>query len=708
MLVINTNIASLQAQQALNSSQGSLQTSLQRLSTGLRINNAADDAAGLAISDGMTAQINGLNQAARNANDAISLAQTAEGNLQSIGNMLQRMRQLAVEAANGTNSTSDRANLQNEVDQIYSAIDQVAQNAQFNNVPLFTGPTAASPFSFQIGPNAGDFISFTTGEVNTQTLGLNSNVPLGTMVSSRMELASMFGSASGPKAGDLVINGIQIAGMSAAVSLYAAGQYSLNKLFMSTLVTAINTASGQTNVTATAYNNLQGSPATVDASHPITGLSIAVGTTAPVTIITSSSLTQLVDNINQQVAGLTATIGSNGNLVLSNNTGQPITIGGTPANSGLVTGTYNGYLAFSSSNGQPINFGTSTNTPAANLHKLGLNQASGSTIVVAAGVIYTGSAGGTYSTMSAGSQYNPANNANDVVRINGVMVGTSATRQAADMAAAINAVQTQTGVTATASTTLGLTLSLSLMAPATNAIAFTVNGVAVQFSTQPSDLAAVVAKINSTGIAGVVATADTTTGRLVLSSTSGVDIQVKNSSSTPGSVVGAYLSPTQLTPTITTVGTQIIARGTIQLQGKDGKSISVQGNGSPSNGTGLTKFGLAGQNEEATKGTVGSGISIMTAASATAAMTAIDHAIKVIDNLRSKYGAIENRFTDTISNLNTTSTNVSAARSRIRDTDFASETANLTRSQILQQAGTAMLAQANQVPNQVLALLKSG
>src|SRR5690349_6932133 len=117
---INTNMASLNAQRNLNSSQGALASSLQRLSSGLRINSAKDDAAGLAISERFTAQIRGLNQAARNANDGISLAQTAEGGLSTSGDILQRMRELAVQSANGTNSSSDRASLQQEVTQLKS------------------------------------------------------------------------------------------------------------------------------------------------------------------------------------------------------------------------------------------------------------------------------------------------------------------------------------------------------------------------------------------------------------------------------------------------------------------------------------------------------------------------------------------------------------------------------------------------------------
>ena len=150
--VINTNIASLNAQRNLGTSQSALNTSIQRLSSGLRINSAKDDAAGMAISDRMTSQIRGSEQAARNANDGISLAQTAEGSLSEVGNNLQRIRELTIQSANATNSASDRAALQAEVTQLVSEIDRVAQNTSFNGVKLLDGSFTSQ--TFQVGANA--------------------------------------------------------------------------------------------------------------------------------------------------------------------------------------------------------------------------------------------------------------------------------------------------------------------------------------------------------------------------------------------------------------------------------------------------------------------------------------------------------------------------------------------------------------------------
>lgn len=164
--VINTNIASLNTQRALTSSQGALQTSLQRLSSGLRINSAKDDAAGLAITERFTAQIRGLNQGVRNANDAISLAQTAEGALQEVTTALQRIRELAVQSVNATNSSDDRASLQQEVSQLQAEIKRVSQT-KFNGAEVMAG--SAGTFTFQVGANAGDTIAVSTTDITSGT-----------------------------------------------------------------------------------------------------------------------------------------------------------------------------------------------------------------------------------------------------------------------------------------------------------------------------------------------------------------------------------------------------------------------------------------------------------------------------------------------------------------------------------------------------------
>jgi flagellin len=166
---INTNIASLNTQRALNGSQSALQTSLQRLSSGLRINSAKDDAAGLAISERFTSQIRGLNQAIRNANDGISLAQTAEGALGSVGSALQRIRELSVQAANDTNSAGDRQALNDEVQQLIAEVDRIASTTEFNGQSVLDG--SLSDLFFQVGANQGQTIAVTGVDSRAGVLG---------------------------------------------------------------------------------------------------------------------------------------------------------------------------------------------------------------------------------------------------------------------------------------------------------------------------------------------------------------------------------------------------------------------------------------------------------------------------------------------------------------------------------------------------------
>jgi flagellin len=174
MSVINTNVKSLVAQNALSVNNRSLSKAMEQLSTGKRINSASDDAAGLAISNKMTSQIRGLNQAVRNANDAISVAQTAEGATQEISNMLQRMRELAVQAANDSNSSADRTALDAEVTELIADIDRIATDTEFNNMALLTGSAGTSgTMTFQIGANSGQTIDVTFENMSTASLGVS-------------------------------------------------------------------------------------------------------------------------------------------------------------------------------------------------------------------------------------------------------------------------------------------------------------------------------------------------------------------------------------------------------------------------------------------------------------------------------------------------------------------------------------------------------
>ncbi len=242
MSIINTNVMSLNSQRNLATNNASLGTTIQRLSSGLRINSAKDDAAGLAISERFTTQIRGLNQAARNANDGISLAQTAEGALAEVGNNVQRIRELAVQASNGTNSQSDRDALQKEVTQLQAEIQRVAEQTKFNDTKLLDGSFAG--VAFQVGANSGETITIAS-IANAQTSALGGAV---TRYSGSAAASSLTGYGTAIAAGGVIINGTNIGAIGAAGSAQErAGQ----------LAEAINRVSAQSGVGAS-YDQVSG------------------------------------------------------------------------------------------------------------------------------------------------------------------------------------------------------------------------------------------------------------------------------------------------------------------------------------------------------------------------------------------------------------------------------------------------------------------
>lgn len=468
--IINTNIASLNSQRSLNGSQNALNTALQRLSSGLRINSAKDDAAGLAISERMTSQIRGLNQAARNANDGISLAQTAEGALTEIGNNLQRIRELAVQSANATNSASDRAALQAEVAQLAAEIDRVATQTDFNGTKLLDGSFTAQ--AFQVGANAG------------QTINID-------------QITSARSSALGKGIG----------------------------------FTLQNQAIGTVTATATTLS--------LGAGH-----SVSLGT------LDSDAKSIAAAINNSGVAGLSAT---------------------------------------------------------ANATK-------------ASGVTADGS-----SVTAAG---------NATITINNVAITVAASNN---------------GTT-----------------NVTNA------------------LAAINAQSSVTGVRAV----DTGSGvDLIAQDGRNIDLAVADGTSTGASAAAFGLNAsatTRSTINVTYSGQALGTDNVVAFAGATGAIGSTIGD----------------------TGTAINAVDISDVAGANAALAAVDAALQTINSSRADLGAMQNRFSSVVANLQTTSENLSASRSRIQDADFAAETAALTRAQILQQAGVAMLAQANALPNNVLSLLR--
>jgi flagellin len=313
MSVINTNISALNAQRNLMSSQGSLQTSLQRLSSGLRINSAKDDAAGLAIASRMSAQIGGLNQAIRNANDGISLAQTAEGALSTSSTMLLRMRDLAVQAANDTNSGTDRSALQQEVAQLQQEINRVANTTQFNGKNLLDGTFTAQ--QFQVGANANQTVAVSMSSAKATAIGNNG-------LNSKAKVP--YAAAANATAGNAI----------AAQTLTIAGNVGTTTATVAlndsakTISDAVNLVSAQTGVTATATTTATLGTLTAAGTYTFSLYgSNAAAVTFSAQVTSTSDLSSLADAINGKSAQTGITAISNGATVtLTNDQGYDIAL----------------------------------------------------------------------------------------------------------------------------------------------------------------------------------------------------------------------------------------------------------------------------------------------------------------------------------------------------------------------------------------------
>jgi len=606
MSVINTNISSMQAQSSVRTSGLNLSTAMERLSSGVRINSAKDDAAGLAISTRMTASIRGISAAIRNANDGISLTQTAEGSLGQISDNLQRIRELAVQSANTGNSASDRAAMNNEAGQLIAEIDRVAANTSYNGIALLDGTFQAQNLQVGAGSGTNDRIAISIDSAASTALGvgLNSNYSVG---------------GSTTVAGALAANGLSINAVAVGASSSDGVSYTDDDASGIAIAAAINAVSGTSGVTATVgettlinSNSLAGTAMLQTAGSSfaaitagdivINGVSIgAVTITAASTVVGTAATThggKVVTAINLLSAdtGVTATYSATSGVTLSNTDGSDIKVQITNTRA-LTANT--GITGFASAIG--------TNTTA-------LSAITGQATDIAAGAVL----------------------------INGVDIGAisgagSAAERGGQVAAAVNAVSSQTGVTATFSTSMG---RVSLAAADGR-------NITVTFATGVTT--------NITGIEGTAAKSETTSSAITLSSSGSDGITI-------GDLDGSSATASGLTVGYTAASTSI--------------------------GTGV------------------SGIDLTTASSSQDALTTLDLAIDTITDSRAAMGAYQNRLTASIANLETTSMNLSASRSRILDTDYAKETTNLAKSQIIQQAATAMLAQANQSGQSVLALLK--
>jgi len=579
-MVINSNIMSLNAQRNLASAQGEQNQAMERLTSGKRINSAADDAAGLAISNRMTSQVRGLDQAVRNANDGISMIQTAEGALDESTNILQRMRELSVQSANGTYDSGNRSTLNAEVEQLKAELDRIAETTSFNGQNVLDG--SLGKVELQVGSESNQTIGFSISATDSRSLG----------------------GSSGDIVGEATTNGL------ADLQGLTAGSLTINDQAIDSLTGAANLDQALDTINA----NLDGFGAEVSARVEVTSTSVGDGVlqagSASVTldlvltdrygeattykINDTQNMDELIDKINNETGGrIEASLDDQGNLTLSADNATSLQVTDNSTNddaTGFANTTQNFSLVFTDTSADKSGVKIEdVGLTAGEVDLLGLNVQDDEGNLV--GVAITGAG---LTDINAG----------DLV-INGVEIGaidggTGAAEALDNVVEAINKLSDETGVVAYES--------------------------------------------------------DDVSGALELRSTNGGSISVEYGDNATDADVEALV-------------------------------------------------GLQERNAQSGSGSVNS-IDISTVAGAQKAIGILDKAISQVSDTRGELGAVNNRLDFTINNLSNVSENVTAARSRIEDADFAKESAELSRAQVLQQAGTAMLAQANSAPQQVLSLLQ--
>jgi flagellin len=549
--VINTNSLSLLTQNNLNKSQSSLNTAIERLSSGMRINSAKDDAAGQAIANRFTANIKGLTQATRNANDGISIAQTTEGALTEVNNNLQRVRELSVQAANGTNSASDLDSIQSEITQRLDEINRVSEQTQFNGVKVLSAD--AGKLTVQVGANDGETIDIDLQEISAKTLGLD---------------------------------GFNVNGMGAK-----------NKAATSTDLLVAGFSQGTTTAGVTAYSRTLTTAANGAVASDVLSKVINTGTVA----VTGGS-TYTYSDVTKDYTGA--------------QTGRTNAVASmTPPAGTSVTAT--------------VKLGTTTTDVKVDSSGTLTDAADGSALYldVTGNLTKTNVGGGTVSaTLTAlAGNVNGMKAAGDSIKF---------------------------GAT-------GATYTMATPAATAAAAAFNVTGEKASAATVAAQVTAAGGTVDIDG-AGATAAYTVAAG---------------------GNVTGAFIGVNGLTTT---------AAETVSLY-ENGNVMSA--NGSQVYADAAKPGGVTSAAVSAAKATVDP-------------LAALDEALSKVDKLRSSLGAVQNRFDSTIANLGTTVVNLSSSRSRIEDADYAVEVSNMTRAQILQQAGTSVLSQANQTTQGVLSLLR--
>jgi flagellin len=705
---INTNLASLTAQRNLNTSQSANQRALQRLSSGLRINSARDDAAGLAISTRFTAQVRGLNVAIRNAGDGVSLAQTAEGALGSIADSLQRIRELSLQAANATNSDSDRQALNAEAQQLIEEISRVSTTTNFNGRKLLDGSFSAS---VQIGTTAGQTVSFGLAQVTSDTLGSGSGSGV-----------SAIGTDNALANGDLIVNGVAISPSKASDDTASTANQAASAIAK---VAAINRHSGETGVVASVNTNVAAgssqTAADLSGSVTINGVAISVATGGVSTTADRQAVVTAINAKSDQtgVRAVDTGLDSNGVQLLADD-GRNITISFTTvtaAATGLAAaGTYEGGFTLTSTSGEEIVIiEGGDGVGNGNLANAGLAAGTYKSTVAAVSTV----ARTTSTTLSTGDLVINGVNISAARAADDTASDTTATASVAAgsgiaTAAAINRHTGETGVTARANATVVAGGTSTTAASAGDTGIVYVNGVATgtitATGTLASDRATAIDAINAlTGRTGVVATDNGASISLTAADGRNISVAVDTADTNFATGIGLAGSVAGIGVGDITGGSATYAAtaettySTVTLTAAGGFTISAGSNG----GTGVSDIGFReGTFGGATDGQFLTDVDISTVEGATRALKAVDNSLETVSAERAKLGALQNRLDQTISQLAISAENASASNSRIQDADFARETAELSRTQVLQQAGVAILAQANAAPQLVLSLLQ--
>ena len=697
MTVINTNIGALGARYNLSVVNNEMETAMARLSSGLRINSAGDDAAGLAIVSRMESQIRGLSQAVRNANDGISLMQTTEGAVNEVSNMLQRMRELAVQAASGTNNASDQAALDLEVQQLKTEIDRIAATTQFNSQNVLDGTFSKS---LQIGDKAGHTLDVKIDSVSSDALGMaGSSFDSNTLVSQRINVA-----AAG---GDQLLDGA-IAEGAIKINGQDVGAIDDNA-DMEAILKAIN--DNVDNVTASAFNTVVaknvGNGVTTAGQLTLVTREMGQGANTTYKISASASLAELVKNINNETGGvIAASINDSGKLVLSNETGATILVDddSSALGSGFATGShgFGGFIKLTADDENPIriekgNLHASTPGDDDDLEQLGFREVTSETdddayTLTGKALTQAGTSGGW---------------AQSDLKINGVAIYDAdiATTTFQGKLDAINNFSEQTGVVASAHYEQLFNLG-NLTGTWTAGDKTFLNGTAYVVG---ASIGTLVSNINA--IKGTTGISAERKGDNVIISGAFKTVTFRNTNTAGTAAASATYFGAALAGQ---AGGVTETYGAIRLDSTANQPISVElGDSSTVAEHGFLEANVGAADYEVNAATMGvaagssvSGLSVGDTASAAKAISTLDNAINTVDKIRGELGALNNRLDYTVTNLSNIVLNTQAARSQIEDANFAQETTDMIKNQILSQAATSMLAQANQSQQGLLSLLQ--